>query len=534
MLTWTAMAVSQNKIEEARRRFYYDFDFYSRHALRIRTKKGEIEPLVLNAVQKRFHEACEAQRKRTGRVRMVILKGRQQGFSTYVGARMYWRLSQRKARKGLVVAHKADSTRTLFDMYQRYHSMCPEMLRPSTKYSSRKELAFDKLDTSIVVATAGGDGIARSETITDAHLSEAAFWPKASAKENLNALMQAIPNTDDTEVFIESTACGFNDFKELWDGAGHNGFEAFFAAWFETPEYREPIEGEFIRTPDEERLAAQFGLDDEQLLWRRRKVVANGLELFMQEYPCTPDEAFIASGRPVFNPDQLHKLLVVAPEPIKRMAVEQVTENVFAVREHPIGELFVYHELDPAETYWIGADVGIGVRNGDYSVAQVFDSKKRQVAVWRDLIHPDYFAGVLNALGYYYNTAEIAPERNNHGILTCTRLWKDLAYPGTWTDVTEGKLDDQETTNIGFLTTQKTKPLIIDRLRGAMREGEIELNDRTTIQEMLTFVVDENGKMEAEQGRHDDCVMALAICNHIHVGKFTPVEVTDDFYTEAI
>jgi hypothetical protein len=522
---------TESEILEVRRQFYNDFDFYSRHALRIRTKVGEVTPLVLNAVQKRFHAACEEQRARTGMVRMVIVKARQQGFSTYVGARMYWRLSQRKARKGFVVAHKADSTRALFDMYQRYHKQCPKALQPSTVFSSRKELAFDKLDTSIVVATAGGDSIARSETITDSHMSEVAFWPAATAAENLNALMQAIPNAPDTEVFIESTACGYNEFHSLaYEAlAGKNGFELFFAAWFETPEYRVPITGQFIRTPAEDDLVARFGVDDEQLLWRRQKISQNGLELFQQEYPSTLEEAFIASGRPVFNPEQLNALLGTVTGPIRRMAVEDGV-----VREHPVGELHVYHEMDPAETYWIGADVGMGLRNGDPSVAQIFDSQKRQVAVWRGLVHPDYFADVLAALGYYYNTAEIAAERNAHGLLTCTRLWKDHAYPSVWTDITEGQLDDRESINIGFLTTQKTKPLIIDRLRAAMREEEIELNDETTLREMLTYIVTEKGQLEAEHNCFDDCVMALAIVNHIHVGRFTPVKVTDDFYCNAI
>jgi hypothetical protein len=108
-----------------RKRFYEDFDFYSKHALKIRTKSNEIKPFELNAVQKRFHAEVEDQRRRTGRVRKIILKGRQQGLSTYVSGRKYWRLSQRKAKKGLVVAHKADSTRALFDMYRRYHTLCP-------------------------------------------------------------------------------------------------------------------------------------------------------------------------------------------------------------------------------------------------------------------------------------------------------------------------------------------------------------------------------------------------------------------------
>lgn len=518
-----------------RKRFFDDFGFYSKHALKVRSKNNEIVPFVQNAVQCRFAAEVEDQRRRTGRVRKIILKGRQQGFSTWVGGRKYFRLSQRRAKKGLVVAHKADSTRALFDMYRRYHSSCPDMLRPETAYSSRKELVFSQLDTALVVATAGGDGIGRGEMFSDMHLSEIAFWPSNTAEENFNSLMQCLPNFDDTECYIESTANGFNIFKRLWDEAvaGEGEFEPFFAAWFETPEYRMPVPEGFERTMEEEDLVAQFGLDDEQLVWRRRKISANGRELFMQEYPCTPDEAFIASGRPVFNPEQIVERLGELEGPIERMDIDE-TPAGHIVTPNPVGRLKVYLPHDPGEGYVIGADVGMGVRDGDWSVAHVLDSEKRQVAVFRAQVHPDYFATLLHALGTYYNSALIAPERNNHGLLTCVRLWKDLSYPNVFLDVSEGQTEDRDSLNIGFLTTAKTRPLIIDRLRAAMREGDIQVNDETTLKEMQTFVVNEAGKMEAENNCHDDCVLSLAIANHIHPGRYMPIPVSDDDYVDAI
>jgi hypothetical protein len=528
------MAISDTDLIKVRKRFYEDFDFYAPRALKVRAKKGEIVPFALNPVQKRFQAAVDDQRRRTGRVRMIILKGRQQGFSTYVGGRKYWRLTQRAARKGIVVAHKADSTRALFDMYQRYHTSCPDFLKPSTKFSSRKELVFDKLDTGIMVATAGGDGIARGEMLTDAHLSEYAFWPASTAQESLNGLLQAIPNTDDTEVYIESTANGYNDFYRICQEAikGDSEFEFFFAAWFETAEYRETVPADFERTLEEDDLVGLYGLDDAQLVWRRRKIAAVGRELFMQEYPCCPEEAFIASGRPVFDPEQINRVQENAPEPIVRMDVMETAAG-WVLEDNAVGRLLVYRERDPGESYCIGADVGMGVRDGDWSVAHVLDSEKRQVAVFRGQVHPDFFATILNTLGLYYNTALIAPERNNHGILTCVRLWKDLSYPNVFIEFKEGQMEDRESINIGHYTDVKTRPLIIDRLRASMREDDITVNDRTTLQEMKTFVVNDAGKMEAEQGCHDDCVMSLAIANHIHPGRFQPITVSDEYYSSG-
>ncbi len=166
---------------QARKRLLEDFAFYAKHSIKIRTKQGDIVPLVLNRVQKRLVARIIIQLETTGRVRFVILKGRQQGASTVISAFNYWWISQRQGQKGIVIAHVKDSTQTLFDMYKRAHDNMPEMLKPSTRYSSRRELAFDKLDSGLIVATAGGDSIARGETLQCMHLSEVAFWPKTFA-----------------------------------------------------------------------------------------------------------------------------------------------------------------------------------------------------------------------------------------------------------------------------------------------------------------------------------------------------------------
>jgi hypothetical protein len=231
----------------------------------------------------------------------------------------------------------------------------------------------------------------------------------------------------------------------------------------------------------------------------------------------------------VFNPEQMQQCLEDARDPEERLALEG-DEWV----HHRRGELTTYRKLDPGERYVVGADVAMGVTNGDYSVAQVLDSKKRQVATWRGQIHPDAFSEILYALGMEYNEALIIVENNSHGILTCTRLGKDMAYPAFYTEVQYDKVTDRETVKLGFTTTAKTKPLIIDQLRASMREGELEINDKTTLREMLTYVVTDTGAMEAEPGCFDDCVMSLALANHIHEGAWEPVDVPEELYIEMV
>lgn len=526
------MAISP-EVLAVRKRLRDEFPFYSKAALKIRTKDGEIKPLVLNAAQQILQKAIDEEMKERGFVRIIILKARQQGLSTCVGGYMYFSVSQNRARKAMVVTHHADSTRALFDMTKRFHENCPDILRPSTKYSSRRELSFDSLDSSYVVATAGGESIARGETISHLHASELAFWPVNAAKDNWNGLIQAVPESKGTAVFIESTANGITGlYYDLWKGAveGKNGYRPVFIPWFLDPAYRAPCPEALDHTPEEEDLIAKFSLDDEQLMFRRKRIAQTSADLFKQEYPAVPDEAFLATGAPVFNPEQLVKLLDTARDPVSRLALEgDEWQN------HPRGELTQFYPHDSGERYYIGADVAMGGGRGDYSVAQVLDSKKRQVAIWRsNYYNPDYFATVLEKLGRFYNEAFIIAENNAHGILTCTRLGKDFAYPNIYMVTEVDKLTDRESVQIGFRTTVKTKPLIIDQLRAAVRDGDIELNDKITIREMMSFIVTESGAMEAEQGCHDDCVMSLAMVNHVHEGRFTPVEVTDEFYLEAI
>ena len=520
------------KLKAVRKRLYTDFPFYAKAALSIRTKEGEIAPLKLNPAQQILDDAVQKQLQTEGKIRIIILKARQQGLSTYTGGYLYYAVSQEKARKAMVITHHADSTRALFDLTKRFHEHCPEILKPHTKYSSRRELSFDALDSSYVVATAGGDSVGRGETLTHAHCSEQAFWPKSTAQDIWNGLLQAIPNAPKTAVFVESTANGVTGiYHSLWEGAvnGTNGFVPVFIPWYVDPTYVEDVPENFERTPDEEDLAEEYNLSDEQLMFRRRKIAQNGIDLFRQEYPAYPEEAFLTTGRPVFNPEQLQKCLTEAKDVKERMALEG-DEFINNAR----GELTTYLKHDPGGQYVIGADVAMGVRNGDYSVAQVLDSKKRQVATWRGHVHPDYFAEVLFALGEYYNTAHIIVENNSHGILTCTRLGKDMAYPSFYQEIQVDKITDRETVKLGFTTTSKTKPLVIDQLRAAMREGELTLNDKTTIREMMTYIVTESGAMEAEPSCFDDCVMSLALANHVHEGAWEPVETPEELYVEMV
>lgn len=290
------------------KRLLSDFAYYAAHNLRIRTKDGKIEPFALNKAQQYIHERIEEQRSRIGKVRALILKGRQQGCSTYVEGRFYWRVTQRKGVRAFILTHDQEATDNLFEMAQRYHEY--SRLKPSTGAASAKELHFDKLDSGYKVGTAGNKAVGRSSTIQFFHGSEVAYWPNAA--EHAKGVLQAVPDALDTEIILESTANGLgNYFHQQWQLAEsrQSEFIPVFVPWFWQDEYRKPA-AELWRTDEEQQLAELYRLDDEQIAWRRTKIVelsANGIDgekAFKQEYPNTAAEAFQTSGEDsLISPD---------------------------------------------------------------------------------------------------------------------------------------------------------------------------------------------------------------------------------------
>lgn len=285
-----------------------DFEHYAAKCLKVRIKEGsnitgELPSFVLNKAQKHVHSLVEKQKRETGKIRAAILKGRQQGISTYVGGRIYHQITHRTGVRAFILAHEAEATNNLFDMAQRYHENCPLIVRPETTASSSKELFFGILDSGYKVGTAGNKGAGRSSTIQYLHGSEVAFWPNAD--EHSKGIIQAVPDAVGTEIFLESTANGIgNYFHEQWQLAEsqRSDFIPIFVPWFWQEEYQRPIVEEFQFQEGERELVELYDLNVHQLLWRRAKIQGlsgsggNGLKAFMQEYPCNAVEAFQMSG----------------------------------------------------------------------------------------------------------------------------------------------------------------------------------------------------------------------------------------------
>jgi hypothetical protein len=273
-----------------------DLPHYAKKCLRIRTKTGAIVPFELNQAQQHVHERLEKQLRETGRVRALLLKARQLGMSTYVEARYYHKTSHQHGIRAYILTHEDAATKNIFEMAQRYHDHCPEVVKPHTGASSAKELFFDLLDSGYRVATAGTKGTGRSATIQLFHGSEVAYWP--NAETHAAGAMQAVPAADGSEIILESTSNGPEGlfYKMCLEAhTGESDWQLIFIPWFWMDEYRLPVPEGFELTDEERQYGEEHGLDAEQLAWRRAKIrELDGVWNFRREYPATAEEAFSA------------------------------------------------------------------------------------------------------------------------------------------------------------------------------------------------------------------------------------------------
>ncbi len=298
--------IADRKEFNLRARYKSDFRFYAKDSLKIRPKQGDLVPLELNKAQLFVHAIAERQLQVKGRVRIILLKGRQQGMSTYVEGRLYWKVTHRKGVYAYILTHEDAATNNLFRMAQRYHDNCIPMLRPVTGSASAKTLDFKMLDSGYAVGTAGTKAVGRSTTPQFFHGSEVAFWPHADTHST--GVMQGVPMMAGTEIWLESTANGMgNYFHAQWQLAerGESDYIAVFIPWFWQDEYEMPVDDDFSLTHDEFELLDLYkkdGLTAEHLNWRRMKIREftskghDGSWKFKQEYPMTSAEAFQTSG----------------------------------------------------------------------------------------------------------------------------------------------------------------------------------------------------------------------------------------------
>ncbi|WCB94503.1 hypothetical protein DSM104299_03240 [Baekduia alba] len=327
--------------EQVLQAFKHDHAYYAEKCLKIVNKRAQLVPLVPRRGQLKFYAAIAKQKAAGLPVRIIVLKCRRTGLSTSSAGVVEQNTTQKANRRGLIVAHDVDTAAEIFDIANRMYTNLPPDPAVKPPLAGRRNAAKEKylkfgnragvahatgdagLDSHIAIDTAGEVDAGRGKTITDLLCTEVASWKHP---EKALSLMSAVADEPDTYIILESTAKGANFFKSRWDRAmrGEGGFAPVFIGWtededctraFPSPGAREA----FIKTigsgpwgADEPRLVDVFGCTPEQLWWRRNAIVdkCDGkLEFFKQEFPSSPEEAFIGSGKHVFSIEFISKAI---------------------------------------------------------------------------------------------------------------------------------------------------------------------------------------------------------------------------------
>ena len=497
-------------------------------------------------------------------IRYIVLKARQMGMSTLIEAMGYWWTSTHRFTTTVIIAHEKEATKNLYEMFRRYYEYSHPSFKPDRKYNTKQDLTFDVSDEvkktydaqnlpspglqSEIKTMVATEGKGRSSTIKFLHGSECAFWDDSA--DVASAAVQAVPMAPETFIFLESTANGIGGyFYDEWNAArrGESQFRPVFFPWHSHNEYETPniIEDDLGDLDAEEealyKLFEHEGYDraswPRKIYWRRlkKKEFRTDPKKFYQEYPSTPEEAFLASGRPVFDVPILQEMERIAVDAqkthpymcgdIKKIAdPETGMERIKFIEIRRVGDndptpLRVWWDVDRSRKYVIGVDVSEGIeveassgKEADFSVITVFDVLARKVvARWRGYADPDQLGEIVFNIGTYYNTALVGVEINNHGIATAAKL-RNMFYRNLYMrETAEDEQFQVRTTKFGWQTNKKTKPIMISELQRSIREGDIIDLDIVFIREAMSYIRKDNGAMEAQQGQHDDVVMSTAI-----------------------
>lgn len=504
-------------------------------------KNKKTVPFFLNEVQQDFI----AQTEKYGRGRpYFILKGRQQGFTTLITAIQLCNAIVSRNFSGFTLANADDNTKSIFnDKARMVYERLPDLLKPHEKFNSKKELFFDKLNSSWRIATATKE-VGRSKTLNFIHYSEVAFF-----EVSLADLQSSIGETATADCFsvYETTANGYNEAKDLWDkGSCIN----LFYEWWRTPEYRSTDYEYLEKNKDDKwlqerlKLLAEKGLDKEQLAWYAKKYDSYiDKEKIKQEYPISAQEAFLSSGECVFDKDkvanQYERVKDLQPlktgyfkykkerEIVKNSEGEELDETITIKDIEWVDDIHGYIRIyeepltrtkDGAVThkapYTIGGDTsGLGI---DFYTAQVINNMTRKVAavLHKQSMDDDHYAEQLYCLAQRYHEALIGVEVN-YSLQPTKYLAEKLKYSNLYVREQLDHIKQVIVKRFGFETNSKTRPVILSDLQALIREDVTILEDAATLKEMLTFVKNDKGRAEAMEGFHDDLVMALAIANFI-------------------
>ncbi len=451
-------------------------EFLAEALLRVRSRHGEIVPLVANRAQAEFE-------RRRGNAN-VVLKARQMGISTWVAGRFFLKTITQPGTLTLQVAHTQEAAEAIFKMVHRFAAMLPEPLRGGalkTRRANIRQIVFSKLDSEFRVVSAGDENAGRGLTVRNLHCSEVARWP-GDAAAVLQGLRAAMP--PDGELVMESTPRGASGcFWQEWQEAEAAGTVRHFFPWWWERSYTALDVDESTLTETEQALMETHGLTLGQIGFRRR-LQASFRGMTKQEYAEDATECFLASGNCLFEVAAIDK---------------RIKELPLKIAERMGGRLQVWYPPLPGKKYVVAVDPAGGGTEGDFAAAQVLDIETGlQCAELQAHLRPLEMAEESRKLAMEYNQGWLVIERNNHGAGV-------LAHLGGYAKVFHQNGAE------GWLTTSSSRMRMLSVLGAALVEEPEIFSSERLLKECRGFVRLANGRTEAQVGSHDDCVLAMAI-----------------------
>ena len=504
-------------------------------------KDKKEEPFFFNDVQKEFinilnQSIINYENGLVTDISILILKGRQQGFTTLVTAYQLASIITRRNFEGLTLADESTNAESIFQNKAKFiYDRLPEMLKPTEKFNSKRQLLFERINSSWAVNTATKD-VGRSRTINFFHGSECAFW-----RDGISSIQASLGETFTKNAIriYESTANGFNDFREMWKSGAH--INCFFQ-WWKTKEYTLNFETKNMRTKflnDIDRKKGEWiydrlrwlrdekYLNENQLYWYFKKYQGYiDKELIKQEYPCTPDEAFVASGKCYFNKDNIIKRIDYIESKLNNNSLDigyfkysitikndrKQISNIKWISD-PNGCIKIFKEPEEYVPYVLGGDTA--GEGSDYFTGVVIDNTSGKiVATLRHDKDETFYTRQIYCLGWYYNKALIGLE-TNFSTYPTKMLSEEYEYPNLYIREKEDNYTGKNIKAYGFRTDRVTRPLILADLQRIFEEDVDRITDIDILKEGLTFIKNEKGRAEAQEGCHDDLIMGTAITYYI-------------------
>ncbi|MFA5307794.1 MAG: hypothetical protein WC365_10155, partial [Candidatus Babeliales bacterium] len=515
-----------------------DREIFEEEYIKIIDKRtGNQAPLKYNNIQKRISEKKKELRRNGKLVRVIVLKPRQCGVSTHTQGDMMADTCTKENRTGLIVAHTQPATTIIFDKAKYMYDNLPPHIKPLQKASNAKELVFDRpsgykgkgkgLNSKINIQVAGDVSIGRGDTIYYFHGSEFAFWPSPEGKgpkKQLAGIMAAMPKILETEATIESTANGYNDFKELCDDAkdGKNEWTLLFFAWHDfelnimdctDEEYQRLVDSldkkiyEYLfGTPKQQGIVKLYNLTKEQIkwwVWTYRNDNNGDFNMMKQENPSSYDEAFISTGTPVFDNEKVNARIAYLRQqyeknPPKRgrfafewnnpEAKDYIKDNTIKWVDDPNGFVTIYENAQPGTPYVIGGDTK-GEGRDFYAGAVINNVTGNRTAAIRNCwTNSKPYTWQMYCLGHYYNLALIGIEMNFN--TAPIEELERLHYSRQYTRRQYDSETKEYMKKHGWKTDGNTRPLIIDKEIHLIEDNIDLFNDIPMLEECLTFIYD--------------------------------------------